>query len=103
MAIDDILDSDVDRLVERTKIRPIPRGAITLERACLFFLAQVSIGLYIAYEFLPAPVSVLFCVPGSLHVKKLNAPTDVTYQCSHGRSIWSTRLAKYVLRINHHS
>ncbi|EKM77542.1 hypothetical protein AGABI1DRAFT_115122 [Agaricus bisporus var. burnettii JB137-S8] len=56
MAIDDILDSDVDGLVERTKIRPIPRGAITLQRAWLFFFAQASFGLYIAYEFLPAPV-----------------------------------------------
>jgi 4-hydroxybenzoate polyprenyltransferase len=63
MAIDDILDSDIDGLVERTKIRPIPRGAITLERAWLFFFAQASIGLYVAYEYLPAPVSVLVLVP----------------------------------------
>ncbi|KAF9451435.1 UbiA prenyltransferase [Macrolepiota fuliginosa MF-IS2] len=56
MAIDDILDADVDGLVQRTKMRPLPRGAITAERAWLFFFLQVVMGVYVAYEFLPPPV-----------------------------------------------
>lgn len=52
MTIDDILDSDFDGLVERTKLRPLPRGAITLERACIFFLCQVVVGVILAEIFL---------------------------------------------------
>lgn len=48
MTIDDILDYDVDGLVERTKCRPLPRGAISLERACVFFLCQVAMGIALA-------------------------------------------------------
>jgi 4-hydroxybenzoate polyprenyltransferase len=52
MTIDDILDYDVDVLVERTKTRPIPRGAVTLERAWLFFALQVVLGVYLATHVL---------------------------------------------------
>ncbi|KAF8069069.1 UbiA prenyltransferase family-domain-containing protein [Lyophyllum atratum] len=52
MAIDDILDYDIDAMVERTKNRPIPRGSITIERACFFFALQVSVGVYMANTFL---------------------------------------------------
>ncbi|KAH0581407.1 hypothetical protein H2248_012489 [Termitomyces sp. 'cryptogamus'] len=48
MTIDDILDRDVDLLVERTMNRPLPRGAISVHRAWLFFAIQVVTGLYLA-------------------------------------------------------
>lgn len=52
MTIDDILDHDIDAMVERTKKRALPRGAITLDRAWLFFTAQVILGVYLATTFL---------------------------------------------------
>ncbi|KAJ7740589.1 UbiA prenyltransferase [Mycena metata] len=48
MTIDDLLDHDIDALVERTKGRAIPRGAISLVRAWLFFGLQVVSGVYLA-------------------------------------------------------
>ncbi|KAJ7491570.1 hypothetical protein B0H11DRAFT_2398963 [Mycena galericulata] len=48
MVIDDLLDYDIDALVERTKTRALPRGAISLERAWLFFGMQVVLGVYLA-------------------------------------------------------
>ncbi|KAJ7810730.1 UbiA prenyltransferase [Mycena leptocephala] len=48
MTIDDLLDYDIDALVERTKNRPLPRGAITLGRAWIFFGMQVILGVYLA-------------------------------------------------------
>ena len=53
MTIDDLLDHDVDILVERTKGRPIPRGAISLSRAWIFFGLQVVIGVLVALTVLP--------------------------------------------------
>ncbi|KAJ6456992.1 UbiA prenyltransferase [Mycena vitilis] len=52
MTIDDILDHDVDALVERTHARPIPRGAISLRRAWLFFALQVCVGVCCAVRCL---------------------------------------------------
>jgi 4-hydroxybenzoate polyprenyltransferase len=48
MTIDDLLDYDIDARVERTKNRAIPRGAISLPRAWLFFGVQVVLGVYLA-------------------------------------------------------
>ncbi|KAJ7713679.1 UbiA prenyltransferase family [Mycena olivaceomarginata] len=48
MTIDDILDHDIDGLVVRTKSRALPRGAISLERAWIFFAVQVVLGVYLA-------------------------------------------------------
>ncbi|KIY65650.1 UbiA-domain-containing protein [Cylindrobasidium torrendii FP15055 ss-10] len=52
MTIDDVLDYDIDAKVERTKKRAIPRGAITIERAWLFFALQVIIGVALAFTML---------------------------------------------------
>ncbi|KAA1477979.1 UbiA prenyltransferase [Dentipellis sp. KUC8613] len=54
MTIDDIMDHDIDILVSRTRTRPIPRGAISLPRAWLFFSIQAAIGVYCANVFLSA-------------------------------------------------
>ncbi|KAH7874998.1 UbiA prenyltransferase family-domain-containing protein [Lentinula edodes] len=45
MTIDDLLDHDIDKLVSRTKNRPLPRGAITQQRAWLFFSVQLFVVL----------------------------------------------------------
>ncbi|KAJ7216568.1 UbiA prenyltransferase [Mycena pura] len=52
MTIDDILDHDIDALVERTKDRALPRGAISIRRAWLFFALQVVLGIYLATKVL---------------------------------------------------
>ncbi|KAJ6473160.1 UbiA prenyltransferase family-domain-containing protein [Mycena sanguinolenta] len=52
MTIDDLLDYDIDGHVERTKNRPLPRGAISLGRAWLFFGLQVVLGVYLAFTIL---------------------------------------------------
>jgi 4-hydroxybenzoate polyprenyltransferase len=52
MTIDDLLDYDIDGLVERTKERPLPRGAISLGRAWVFFGLQVVLGVYLAVKVL---------------------------------------------------
>ncbi|KAJ8093222.1 hypothetical protein PM082_020707 [Marasmius tenuissimus] len=52
MTIDDILDCDIDVFVERTKSRPLPRRAISLERAWLFFAVQVIVGVVLAIAVL---------------------------------------------------
>ncbi len=52
MTIDDILDYDIDALVERTQTRAIPRGAISVDRAWLFFALQVVIGVTLAFKLL---------------------------------------------------
>ncbi|PPQ95268.1 hypothetical protein CVT26_014842 [Gymnopilus dilepis] len=73
MTIDDILDADVDGLVERTRGRPLPRGAISTRRAWFFFFGQVLVGIGLAMYFLgatafrwtnlaPLPLGVMFNV-----------------------------------------
>ncbi len=52
MTIDDLLDHDIDALVERTKLRPLPRDAITLPRAWLFFAMQAILGVFLAFRVL---------------------------------------------------
>lgn len=52
MTIDDILDRDIDANVERTKNRALPRGAISIERAWLFFALQVIVGTALAFKVL---------------------------------------------------
>ncbi|KAJ3893519.1 UbiA prenyltransferase family [Lentinula edodes] len=59
MAIDDILDHDIDAMVSRTKGRAIPRGSISLERAWMFFGIQVVLGVYLAQALLD-PVTCRF-------------------------------------------
>ncbi|KAJ6544329.1 UbiA prenyltransferase [Mycena capillaripes] len=48
MTVDDLLDHDLDAQVERTKNRALPRGAISLVRAWIFFGLQVVSGVFLA-------------------------------------------------------
>ncbi|KAJ3728637.1 UbiA prenyltransferase family-domain-containing protein [Lentinula raphanica] len=70
MTIDDILDYDIDAKVVRTKNRAIPRGAISLDRAWLFFGIQVIVGVYLARTILD---------PISCRVAAIAAPLYVIY------------------------
>lgn len=48
----DILDRDIDGLVERTRLRPIPSGQVGVRGAFMFLFAQALIGL-VVLAFLP--------------------------------------------------
>ena len=43
----DIVDRDIDGLVERTRLRPIPSGAVSLTQAFIFLGLQLLVGLVI--------------------------------------------------------
>ena len=47
----DIVDRDLDRMVERTRSRPIPSGQVTVAQAALFLVVQALIGLLVLLEF----------------------------------------------------
>jgi 4-hydroxybenzoate polyprenyltransferase len=47
----DIVDRDLDRRVERTRLRPIPSGQVTLKAAVAFLLLQAVIGLAVLLQF----------------------------------------------------
>ncbi|KAK9777210.1 hypothetical protein AB5N19_12257 [Seiridium cardinale] len=49
----DIVDADLDRLVARTKNRPIPRGAITMQQAYLFTAAETVTWLCMLWMLTP--------------------------------------------------
>ena len=54
----DILDRDVDAQVERTRLRPLPAGEISLRQAMAFLLGQSVIGLAILLSFPPFAIAV---------------------------------------------
>lgn len=49
----DILDRDIDARVERTRLRPLPSGAVTLKAAWAWLLAQCLLGLVALMAFPP--------------------------------------------------
>lgn len=60
----DILDRDIDAKVERTRLRPLPSGAVSLKWAWIWLLAQCFIGLLVLLA-LPhlAQIVALIAVP----------------------------------------
>ncbi|MEZ5958216.1 MAG: 4-hydroxybenzoate octaprenyltransferase [Hyphomonadaceae bacterium] len=60
----DILDRDIDAKVERTRLRPLPSGAVSLKQAWAWLMAQCGIGL-IALLMLPtlAQIVSLIAIP----------------------------------------
>ncbi len=60
----DILDRDIDAKVERTRLRPLPSGAVSLKHAWAWLLAQCLIGL-VALLMLPplAQIVSLIAIP----------------------------------------
>jgi len=47
----DLVDRDLDRLVERTRSRPIPSGQVTVAEATAFMLLQALIGFLVLIQF----------------------------------------------------
>jgi 4-hydroxybenzoate polyprenyltransferase len=47
----DLVDRDLDRMVERTRSRPIPSGQVTVTQAAIFMAAQALIGLLVLIQF----------------------------------------------------
>jgi 4-hydroxybenzoate polyprenyltransferase len=47
----DIVDTDIDMKVARTRSRPIPSGQVTKRQAALFLIAQSLVGLLILLQF----------------------------------------------------
>ncbi|SEP65185.1 4-hydroxybenzoate polyprenyltransferase [Faunimonas pinastri] len=47
----DIVDRDLDAGVERTRMRPIPSGAVTSRQAVLFLVCQALLGLVVLLQF----------------------------------------------------
>ena len=52
-AWNDILDQDIDRKVSRTRLRPMARGAVSMQNAVTFTLLQVAFGAGLAYYMSP--------------------------------------------------
>jgi 4-hydroxybenzoate polyprenyltransferase len=49
--LNDIIDRDIDDKVERTRLRPLPAGLISLRSAFLFLGGQLLVGLAILLQF----------------------------------------------------
>lgn len=49
----DYVDRDLDKLVERTKTRPLPRGSVTPGQTLLFLGAQMIFGIGVVLAFQP--------------------------------------------------
>jgi 4-hydroxybenzoate polyprenyltransferase len=47
----DLVDRDLDKLVERTRSRPIPSGQVTPTQATIFLVAQAAVGLAVLRQF----------------------------------------------------
>ncbi len=47
----DFVDRDLDRMVERTRSRPIPSGQVTVTQAAIFMAAQALVGLLVLIQF----------------------------------------------------
>ena len=47
----DIVDTDIDKQVERTRSRPIPSGQVTEKQAWMFLVAQSLIGALVLVQF----------------------------------------------------
>jgi 4-hydroxybenzoate polyprenyltransferase len=53
----DIVDRDLDRLVERTRSRPIPSGQVSVAAAAAFLVVQALIGLAVLVSFNPFAIA----------------------------------------------
>ena len=61
----DLIDAPLDSLVERTRLRPIPRGAVSTSAALIFTLTQ-ALGAILVLPLLPHsfPRTILYAFPG---------------------------------------
>ncbi|MAF97466.1 MAG: 4-hydroxybenzoate octaprenyltransferase [Micavibrio sp.] len=62
--INDLWDRDIDAKVERTALRPIPSGAVSVKQAFLFLLGLLAFGFIILLQLNVAAIILgLVCVP----------------------------------------
>jgi 4-hydroxybenzoate polyprenyltransferase len=60
----DILDRDIDAKVERTRLRPLPSGAVSLRAAWAWLVAQCLVGLAVLFALPPlAQLVALLSIP----------------------------------------
>jgi 4-hydroxybenzoate polyprenyltransferase len=60
----DILDRDIDAKVERTRLRPLPSGAVSLKAAWAWLIAQCLVGLVVLFTLPPlAQIVSLIALP----------------------------------------
>jgi 4-hydroxybenzoate polyprenyltransferase len=56
----DIVDRDIDAQVERTRLRPLPSGRVSMRAAVRFLLAEAGVGLIILLCFNPFTIALGF-------------------------------------------
>jgi 4-hydroxybenzoate polyprenyltransferase len=49
--LNDIVDRKIDAAVERTRMRPLPAGLVTVNQATVFLVAQLLLGLVVVLQF----------------------------------------------------
>jgi 4-hydroxybenzoate polyprenyltransferase len=54
----DLVDRDIDALVERTRGRPLPSGAVTPRQAAIFLVLQALVGLLVLLQFNAATIAI---------------------------------------------
>ena len=59
----DTLDRDLDAKVTRTRLRPLPRGAVTAGQAHTWTAVQVAAGAGVLAMAFPFPITALYAVP----------------------------------------
>ncbi len=60
--LNDIIDRDIDAAVERTRVRPIPSGQVTVFQALLFMVAQLALGAVVLFSLRPQVIGLGFAV-----------------------------------------
>ena len=63
--LNDIVDRDIDNKVERTRLRPLPAGRISLRSAFVFLGVQLLLGLVILLQFNYLTMGTALTVPTS--------------------------------------
>ncbi|QRV74836.1 4-hydroxybenzoate hexaprenyltransferase [Ceratobasidium sp. AG-Ba] len=85
--INDVFDRKMDRLVERTKNRPVARGAVSVPNALLFFVAQM-----LAYLGL-----LTYAPPLCVRLALINIPMQICYPLFKRFTYWPSLFLGVVL------
>ena len=75
----DTLDRDLDAQVSRTRLRPLPRGAVTPYQAHVFTASQFLLGTTLAVTCFPFPEFTLYAAPSVVLITLYPLMKRVTY------------------------
>ena len=75
----DTLDRELDAKVSRTRLRPLPRGAVTPRQAHKFTAAQVILGTTLSVTCFPFPTFALYAAPSVVLIALYPLMKRVTY------------------------